>query len=369
MTDTALATPLVERCHAFLVRFDDLFGYQLHVVHRGEVLVDTASGTDAFDRPIERDSLFAVYCATKPVAAIVTAAIVAQGLLAFDAPVRQFVPETDASFDRVRIHHLLTHTAGLHGYRAADYLLLPPDLRRFAATRSRPHPDWPIGTRTAYGEFVAWFLLCLAVESAAGQPFAELVGHHVARWLAAPQDLWVGAPDAAYDHLAPRLRVGIDVSFDRPVPMLLEVSRRFLTEPQPAPVGGLCSARGLGAFYQSLLDAHAGRAEGPIAGDVLRKMLQEPIDRADRAVDPVLGRSAGFGMGFMVDLSTHHFGARCSPASFGHGGLAANAWGFADPTHELVVAYIQTGRFAAERAVHAVREPLVDLIYDQLVPA
>jgi CubicO group peptidase (beta-lactamase class C family) len=145
--------------------------------------------------------------------------------------------------------------------------------------------------------------------------------------------------------------------------MMIEVSRRYDTEPLPPPVGGLSSARALARFNAARLDVLAGTATVPIDGELLRDLL---VERTERAFDPVLARPAGFGRGFMVDLAAHDFGRHCSPRSFGHGGFAAGAWAFADPAHDLVVAYVQTARFEAARAVHAVREPLVDLLYEQL---
>jgi CubicO group peptidase (beta-lactamase class C family) len=368
MTITALPhTPLLaDRCGSFLADIGDLVGYQLHVIHRGEVVVDACHGIDGLDRPLAPDSLFAVYCATKPVAAVVAAELAAEGVLSFDDRLCDHLGHASETFEHVHLRHLLAHSAGLHGYRAQDYLMLPPDARRLAALHSRPHPDWPIGERSAYGEYVPWFLLGLVLERVTGQPFATLVREHVARPLGLQRDLFVGVPIDLYDIIRDRLRVGIDVTFERPVPMLLEVGRRFVTEPNPASVGGLASARGLAGFYQALLEIGAGRSTLPIDADALSALLTE---QTPRGPDPVLDRAAGFGLGFMVDLAAHDFGVRCSPASFGHGGFAANAWAFADPEHDLVVAYVQSARFAADRAIFGLREPLVDLIYDTLIPA
>ena len=59
-------------------------GGQAYVSVGGEAVLDVAFGVDAIDTPVRPDSLFAVYCAGKPVFAVVVASLVAEGELSLD---------------------------------------------------------------------------------------------------------------------------------------------------------------------------------------------------------------------------------------------------------------------------------------------
>lgn len=94
-------------------------------------------------------------------------ALVEDGRLDLDAPVRQYVPEfSGGDKDRVTVRHLLTHTAGVRA-GAADIADVPPArVRRYLVTR--PLALEP-GEDVLYSD-IGFVILWQVAERAAGEP-------------------------------------------------------------------------------------------------------------------------------------------------------------------------------------------------------
>ena len=86
------------------------------VARRGVIVLHEAFGQlrpedDA--PPLERDSIFPLSSATKPITATLVMQLVEDGLLGLNRPVRDYLPEITAEgAEEMLVHHLLTHTAG-----------------------------------------------------------------------------------------------------------------------------------------------------------------------------------------------------------------------------------------------------------------
>jgi CubicO group peptidase (beta-lactamase class C family) len=184
-----------------------IFSYAGGVAHRGHGV------------PVRDDTRFAVASVTKMVTAICALRLVDRGLLALDQPLVDILPpdQRPAALTREHtLHHLLSHTSGLANYhddddptlasflscwdriptyhlrRAADMLPLFADLPAVA----------PPGREVRYND-AAFLLAGLAIEAAAGRPWAEVV----------PEEVFVPAGMAdtgleAIDTDPPRLAVG-----------------------------------------------------------------------------------------------------------------------------------------------------------------
>lgn len=127
------ATPSLDR----LVDSGELLGYSL-AVHRpeGTTAVATRGVTDPDgSRPVEPTTAYRLASLSKPVAALLAAGLLAEGVLTLDAPIRGWVPEldgvrvlrdpagplddTEPLARPVTVHDLLTMTSGL-GIRFDD---------------------------------------------------------------------------------------------------------------------------------------------------------------------------------------------------------------------------------------------------------
>lgn len=87
------------------------------VARKGVIVIDEAFGNrtpNADFSPLQHDSIFTLASITKPVTATCIMALVEDGRLGLNRPVRDYIPEfrVDGK-DAVLVHHLLTHTSGI----------------------------------------------------------------------------------------------------------------------------------------------------------------------------------------------------------------------------------------------------------------
>src|SRR5262245_14761641 len=86
----------------------------------GELVVDLWGGfaDAARTRPWQRDTIANVFSTTKAITALCAHVLVDRGLLDVDAPVARYWPEfAQAGKDRMPVHYLLSHRAGLAAVR------------------------------------------------------------------------------------------------------------------------------------------------------------------------------------------------------------------------------------------------------------
>lgn len=122
MNDTALATRLdwVPALLADLLQRHDVPGGSVAVWHDGDELA-AAAGMANLAAGIEAtpETLFLIGSITKVYTATLVMQLVDDGVVALDAPVRDYVPELrladDQAADALTVRHLLTHTGGLTG--------------------------------------------------------------------------------------------------------------------------------------------------------------------------------------------------------------------------------------------------------------
>jgi CubicO group peptidase (beta-lactamase class C family) len=161
-----------------------------------------------------------------------------------------------------------------------------------------------------------------------------------------------------------RVSVTFDLTLDSPVPLLAEVGPDTACEWNPA-FGSYGTMGAMAKFYRGLLDDLAGEHRvlpAELLGEATRARL--PLTE-----DVTLGRPAGFGLGFMTPLSSHHFGERPSEVAFGHAGQGGTSFAMADPERDLVAAVLFNAGLDADTALSYRRVNLVDAIYrgvDQL---
>src|SRR5471030_888802 len=87
----------------------------------GEMVVDLWGGwaDEARTRPWEKDTIVNVYSTTKTMTALCALILADRGELDFDAPVARYWPEFAANGKAaVKVSHLMSHTAGLSGWKA-----------------------------------------------------------------------------------------------------------------------------------------------------------------------------------------------------------------------------------------------------------
>ncbi|WP_231605431.1 serine hydrolase [Synechococcus sp. CBW1006] len=101
-------------------------GLAVAVVADGEVVVAKGFGRRQVDRPdpVDADTVFQLASLSKPLATTVVAALVGDGPLAWDTPVRRYVPELrlgpPAIADSVTLRDLFSHRSGLPDHAGDD---------------------------------------------------------------------------------------------------------------------------------------------------------------------------------------------------------------------------------------------------------
>jgi CubicO group peptidase (beta-lactamase class C family) len=99
-----------------LVRTNRERGLQVAVYLDGDLVVDAWAGLadPATGQPVDGETLFTAFSATKGITATVIHLLAERGQLAYDDPVTTYWPEFAAHGKaRITVRHVLTHTAGV----------------------------------------------------------------------------------------------------------------------------------------------------------------------------------------------------------------------------------------------------------------
>lgn len=338
-------------------------GAQLVVTRGRERLLDVAVGHTHLREPFGRDTLSALYCTAKPLVAVAVLRLIAEDELSLHDRLGDVVEDLPAQWiaDRT-IEQVLGHTAGLHVVNTILARILPERSREGWVYASEPPVGWRFGVDRSYAEFGGWFMLGKVIEALTDEPFDSYVRTKVLDPYGVPAtDLVVRFDEESYTQQRPRISATFDLTMDRPVPLLAEVGPETACEWNPA-FGAYGTMGAMATFYEGLLDDLAG-AERVLPQELLREAVTA---RLPLTQDVTLGREAGFGLGFMTPLSSHHFGNRPSEGAFGHAGQGGTSFAMADPERDATVAVLFNAGLDADTALSFRRVNLVDAVYRAL---
>jgi CubicO group peptidase (beta-lactamase class C family) len=335
-------------------------GAQLYVSLGGKCAADLAIGESRTGVALASDTLSLWLSAGKPVTAIAIAQQVQRGTLAVDDPVARHLPEfAPHGKERITIRHLLTHTGG---FRGAD--LIPEDLPwREMIERicgSTIEPDWQIGEKAGYHLSSSWFILAEIVQRVSGRTYSDYVREEIFGPLGL-NDSWIGMPVSRYREYGERIG-------------FIHLLRGGKLTPHEADCvrcrpGG--NARGpvreLGRFYESLLGFGPPLLKRETVAEFIRRHREGLFDHTfQHAID--------FGLGFIVNSNRYGvetvpygYGRYASEEAFGHSG-AQSSCAFADPAHQLVVAWSCNG-LPGERLHQRRAREINSAIYEDLALA
>jgi len=251
-----------------------------------------------------------------------------EGRIRFDDSLCAHVNSLDEGvFGRIRLSHLLTHTAGIAGDPVGDTPAGVDRVEMLDAIRAAGL-EWEPGSTASYTPQTGWCLLSWVVESAAATPFDVFLAerifaplgleHSTVRWDGRSP---AGASEAAlYDMSA------------RPPAVLLDDR----SDPEwSAGVSGSGPAFELVRVMDVLRGAREARL---VSGETLRE-----IRSAHRRglVDVSNGMSLDWGLGIVRDRRL--FSPRCSSEAFGHLGDGGSVITFGDARLNLAVAIVFDG--------------------------
>ena len=304
-------------------------------------IVDGRMVADLWGGTVQRDSLVHVYSVSKPLAAACALWLVDRGALELDMRVVELWPEyAQGGKQETTLRHLLSHQAGLLGWREPQPLEALLDHDRAAALLAAEPAWWPPGT--AHGEHALLYgtLLGEIVRRADGRSLGALFRDEFARpWrldvhfgLAAEEEARV-APLADPDRIWPAgLLEGRSEDYRRaldnpPALAHLDVvnSRAWRRAEVPA-VNAHATARGIARFYAGMLGG--GELDGVrvLGEETVAAMTSPQATGPDR----LLGEDVSWGLGVGFD-----------EGGWGMGGIGGSL-GWADPARGLALAYATT---------------------------
>lgn len=302
---------------------------QVAVAKDGEVLAFEAFGTA---RPTTR---FAIFSATKPIVAAAVWHHLADGSLDPDATIGEYVPELAArGFERVRVDHVLLHTAGFPNAAMDHAEGADPQRRR--ARFAQWSIEWEPGSRFEYHSGSAHWVLMDLLERLNQQDPRDVVERRVSVPLGLPRVLGIGPDDQ--DDIAPLVAMTADAVDD----FALRFNDPAVRAAGVPGGGAFMTAADLACFYQGLLHNPGGVWDAEVLRDATSHIRCG-------FPDPLLGAPVNRTRGLVVagDDGQHVlryaiFGSAVSPGAFGHAGAHGQV-GWTDPATGISFAYLHSG--------------------------
>ncbi|MEM8562977.1 MAG: serine hydrolase domain-containing protein [Pseudomonadota bacterium] len=355
---------------AFEANFTDRgdIGAALAVVERGRMVVDIWAGRRDAGKSLgwQQDTLVNVWSTTKGVTAICTAMLVDRGLLDFDARVADYWPEfgqhgkTD-----ITLRMLLSHQAGLCGFKDAVNLDTLYDARKAANRLAESSPFWRIGEGCGYHAITVGFLINELFIRVDGRSTKEFV--HEELFLKSGLDIHIGLPSAFKEKsaslLAPESLGSASFADDLSAEQISALANPPLSPELPntpawqaaeiPSANGFATAHSLATLYGSLVSTDT--ADPLVSPATLDNATQIAVESVDR----VLGIDVKWAAGFLRN-SQAVYGP--SASAFGHSGWGGS-FAFADPQRQLGVAYVMN-KMGTELVDDPRNVALIDAIYD-----
>lgn len=275
----------------------------------GETVVDLWGGfaDEAKTRPWERDTLVNVYSVTKTMAALTALLLADRGVLDIAAPVAKYWPEFAANGKaRITVAQLLSHSAGLSGWRPAcsgeDFY----DWDKVTSMLAAQAPLWEPGTASGYHIYTFGFLVGEVVRRITGKSLGTVFREEIAQPLGA--DFWIGLP-ASEDHRVADL-VGFEVTRNTAKLQLTDIQRVTFIDTQtdvpstrtrawrgaeiPA-VNGHGNARAIAEIHALLANGGVAKGKRIMSEAECRRAMAQQIEGPDLAMR---GMQVRFGLGF-----------------------------------------------------------------------
>jgi CubicO group peptidase (beta-lactamase class C family) len=318
-------------------------GAAFAAVKAGQTIIDLRGGFADRTRtkPWGADTLVPVYSTTKPIAALVVARLVDQGLLDFEAPVAAVWPEFAAhGKERVTLGQAMSHQAGVPGFAEPIDPALWLDPPALAAALAKAEPMWPPGTAHGYHPLTYGYIVAEVVRRATGRTLGTILREEICAPLGV--DFWIGTPAREHDRVAEIQRPTEIPRFGTITP---PIRAAFLAKWAAPDRGGapwreaeIPSANGHGTAL-AVARLYAAFAEG---GVIEGLRLFGPAAHAALTRERVRGQDLvlPFETAFAAGVMANHAGVYGpNPETRGHSGWGGSM-GFGDPGARLSAAYV-----------------------------
>jgi len=312
------------------------YGASVALVKDGDLVVSVWGGhADETGRPWERDTLVNIWSTTKGVTAICFAMLMSRGLIDYDRPVADYWPDFAAhGKSDVTVSMLLSHQAGLTGFREPALLADLYDAPSAAARLAAAEPFWIPGTQSGYHAISVGLLANELFRRVEGRSLRQFIAEELSSF-----DISIGLP-AAREARAAVMRAPSDLSSAPAEQELSPAQVAALANPLLDPVlpngaewraaeipsaNGFAAAEGLARLYGAFVG-------GELVDDAA---LSAATAVRIEGVDAILGIPMRWASGFLVN-GMGLYGS--NPNSFGHSGWGGS-FAFADPERHFAFAY------------------------------
>lgn len=329
-------------------------------MREGRVFLQHACGmalsVEGRQHPFALDHYNLVYSFSKVVTATVAVMAHEDGLIDYDAPVAQAIPEFGGEGrETITLRHLMTHSAGIPACPLPPVHTEARWREALEAICAAPM-EWPAGSRTYYHALTGMFLVAEVIRRAHdGEPWESICTRRLCEPLGA--DLSFAWPNA---------RRPLNIT-PQPEPHELEDKLR---EPHLAghPAGGaLARPVDMLKLLQLHLDGGTWKGRRLIAEAELAEMHR--VQYADR-IDAALAAGDApaheyWALGWMTRGRTNEswfgFGDSTSPRTFGHAGIDTTI-GLADPESGLALVLQTTDSIRDEAGTMHLRNTVTNLL-------
>jgi CubicO group peptidase (beta-lactamase class C family) len=274
----------------------------------GEVVVDIWGGfaDPAGTRAWGRDTIINVYSTTKTMTALTALLVADRGELDFYAPVAKYWPEFAAAGKaEVKVSHLMSHSAGLSGWREPLVKADLYDWEKATALLAAQAPFWEPGTAPGYHALTQGYLVGEVIRRIAGKTVGAVFREEIAEPLGA--DFHIGLPASEDERVAelipppPGSAVGDGEQTELQANMshnpgidVDETRKRAWRGAEIPAAGGTGNARSIAAVHAILANSGVAQGKRFLSEAGCRKALELQIEGDDL----ILGRPVRYGMGF-----------------------------------------------------------------------
>jgi len=313
-------------------------GLQVAVYHRGQQIVDAVAGVadPATRRPYTSETPVYCYSVVKAAASTLVHMLVERGRFGYDTPVAELWPEFAAhGKDRVKVRHVLNHTAGVPGIPLTTTIEDLCDWDKMCTAIADAELWWEPGTKIGYHAYTFGYITGEIIRRVTGKPISEVLREEISGPLGIEKELYFGMPRSEHARLAVQEDAPMPPGFQMPemppdlpmfkaAPMSLMPNAAFGNRPDTLaadiPAGGKASARAIARMYAAMLGTVGGVRILPESR--LRAATAEPFS----GVDEVFGMPTTWAGGYSVGVVGLE--PKDPPTAFGVGGVGGSFAGF-----------------------------------------
>jgi CubicO group peptidase (beta-lactamase class C family) len=336
-------------------------GIQVAAYLDGRLVVDAWGGLadETTGRPVDGDTLFPVFSATKGVAATALHLQAERGLVEYDRPIAHYWPEFGVKGkERATVRDALVHRVGIPQMPEGTTPELMCDWEHMVRAVAELEPLWEPGTRSGYHAYTFGWIVGEIVRRTdpARRPFGRFVQEEVCAPLGL-DSLFLGIPDAVEPRVAkltnaPPPPPGApalppDALLFRAIPPHLGTNQETFGRPDvrrschPA-AGGIMNARSLARHYAMLAGGGALDGVRLLSPERVAMLYVLQSDETDAVIGTPYRRGLGYWLGGEPPAGVPGAGSAMgrNPHAFGHPG-AGGSVGWADPDARLAVAIVR----------------------------